>query len=277
MKGIDTFKVGSLEIKGLTDSSVIWPDPIPRYPGSTPEQWERLELLTPPGDPMIRAGVLHEPITAFYIETAGRRILVDAGAGPYDYYSSTHVPGGRLDRWLSDVGVGPGDIDTVVMTHLHHDHVGWLYFDGAGYFPNARIIAHPADWDYFVLSETAPYFSAPLIAIKDQFDFWTGEKEIAPGITLSEAPGHTPGHAIVTITDGGETFVLSGDLVHTPIELGVEGMITRGDENPEQSRKTRDRLRHELPEGTRLLGAHFPFNRPYRAVSSNGSRQWVPA
>jgi glyoxylase-like metal-dependent hydrolase (beta-lactamase superfamily II) len=268
------FRIGRHTVVPIVDSTVIFRDPVGRYPGSTLEDWRGAGLVTPPGNPLLPPDLGAEPITVFLIRLNGRYVLVDAGAGPWDYFSIIHVPRGHLRESLRMLGVAPRDIARVILTHLHHDHVGWLMVDGKPFFSNASYCCHRADWSAFVDSADAPYYSAPLSGLADRFDFWDGCAEPEPGLTLVEAPGHTPGNSYVVVTDSDQQMILLGDVAHSPIEFALPNMISRGGATPERARATRDRLAATLPTDVPLLGSHFPGVRPGRFVDGERGRRW---
>jgi glyoxylase-like metal-dependent hydrolase (beta-lactamase superfamily II) len=269
--------VGDITVFPIIDSTVIWPDPVARYPESSLDDWRRYELLTKPGNPLVPPDMYHESITAFLMRVEDRYVLIDAGSGPLDYYSTIHVPRGRLDVELHALGVAPSDIAQVILTHLHHDHVGWLLHNGVPFFPDATHICHRADWAHLVTSTDAPYYSAPLVTMADQFEFWEGAAQPAAGIQLVEAPGHTPGNSYVVVSDRGERLFLLGDVVHSPIELTSSALHTRGDVDPVEAERTRDAVVATLPGDALIVGSHFPEARPGRLVEASRRREWVPA
>lgn len=268
------FTVGRLTIFPLIDSTVIFGDPVGRYPGSTLEDWRNAGLVTPPGNPLLPPDLGVEPITVYLIRLDGRYVLVDAGAGPWDYFSIVHVPAGHLRESLRLLEVTPEDISRVILTHLHHDHIGWLLVDGKPFFPNASYCCHYADWSAFVDSADAPYYSAPLSVLANRFDFWDGQGAPEDGLTLVEAPGHTPGNSYVVVADSGDEMILLGDVAHSPIEFVLPDMMSRGGATPDEARLTRERLAATLPSEVPILGSHFPGARPGRFVDGERGRRW---
>ncbi|MEU3463595.1 MBL fold metallo-hydrolase [Streptomyces sp. NPDC006733] len=195
----------------------------------------------------------------------GRTVLVDTGLGGTDSPAAAWAPvPGRLMEELAAVGAAPEDVDTVVLTHLHSDHVsGSLAPDGATpAFPAARYVVQRAELrqlDAGAARGPAPVLSrvvAPLRAA-GRLDVLDGARLLAPGIRAVPAPGHTPGHQCVTVGDG--ALVLSGDVLHHPVQLTDPTAAYRYDDDPAAATATRSRLLDELRSvhGT-LATAHFP-------------------
>ena len=160
-------------------------------------------------------------VNAFLLHMADRLVLVDSGCG------SIFGPElGLLASNLATVGVKPGDIDTILMTHLHPDHVGGLV-DGSGHavFPNAELIVHANEHAYWsdpkVLANAAEGLAkqwvqltlATLAAYRGRTRLIT-TGEVLPHISAVPEPGHTPGHTGWLIASGHETLLIWGDIVH---------------------------------------------------------------
>jgi glyoxylase-like metal-dependent hydrolase (beta-lactamase superfamily II) len=146
----------------------------------------------------------------------------------------------------------PEDVDVVVHTHLHIDHVGWT-----GAFPNARYVVHEDDWAYFMsdvsLAER-PHLRQKVAPLADRFERVTGEAEIAPGVRVQPAPGHTPGHLIVRAG----RFAAIGDLVVHELQVVDPGVVFVNDMDSDVASATRRRLITDLAaEGAGVIAGHF--------------------
>ncbi len=164
------------------------------------------------------------PFNAFLARAGEATVLVDTGVGPPGG-DDPFLPerDGRLPALLAGAGVEPGDIDLVVLTHLHPDHVGWNMLDGEPFFPRARYVAHRLDFENFTTRAAArPYVRDQLAALHA-----TGRLELIdedcsplPGVAVEHVPGHTAGSCVVTI--GATTFV--GDLAVHELQLADPGL-----------------------------------------------------
>jgi glyoxylase-like metal-dependent hydrolase (beta-lactamase superfamily II) len=261
-----------------------------------------MDLVTPLSD-----GELHIPATAllnqdlpaefsddeglmgvnfggFLVRTADHVVVIDTGIGGG---ALPELPIGSFPERLGEAGVAPADVDTVIFTHLHFDHVGWSTDGSTPFFPRAQHHAHANDWAYWVTEanpETGPgredfgAIPAPqrLTPLADSIALHDGERtEIVPGVTLRLAPGHTPGHCIVEI---GERAVLLADAAHNPAQLLSDDWESMTDVDPELARRTRAALAEELTgTGTLITMTHHAGNRFGRLELEDGRRRWVYA
>ena len=186
------------------------------------------------------------PVNCALFRAGDTTVLVDTGAGPKP---RAFMPDG--DARLLDL-LTAEDVDVVVHTHLHVDHVGWT-----GAFPNARYVVHEDDWAYFMsdvsLAER-PHLRERVLPIADRFERVNGEAEIAPGIRVLPAPGHTPGHMVV-LADG---FAAIGDLVAHELQVADPSVVFVNDMDSDVAAATRRRVIAELvEEGAAVIAGHF--------------------
>lgn len=219
-------------------------------------------------------GTVHCPIGCFVVRTGDRTVLVDTGLGPLDV---AFLFGGELPGALAAEGIHPGDIDTVVCTHLHLDHAGWLVHDGTPFFPNATVRFGAEDWDALVVhahEKDRIRNAMLLLEAQDRLSPIDSDGEtIAPGITARAAPGHTMGSNLLVLSSGDERVLLLGDAVTCPVQLTEEDWYGISDMDPALARRTRDALWAEL-EGTstRFTAAHFPGLQFGRLLRGQGKR-----
>ena len=262
-------KVGALEIVPLLDGSARLPaERLLRFTGGRDDPWgPHRDLLGPDG-------MLHIPLGGFLVRSGERVVLVDTGVGRVD--TGTYRGGGFVDS-LAAAGVSPGEVTDVVLTHLHFDHVGWTTQKGAIVFEHATYRCHPADWDHFVAGPASEEGSIrKLSPLADRLEPFAGDTDLAPGVSVRHAPGHTPGSAIVVISHGDERAMLLGDVVHCPVELEEDEWEAIVDVDPALGARTREALARELEgTGVPVAGAHFPGMRFGRLLSGSGQRRWV--
>jgi glyoxylase-like metal-dependent hydrolase (beta-lactamase superfamily II) len=201
-------------------------------------------------------------------------VLIDAGLGPLDL---DWLVGGQLPGALAAHGVAPEDIDTVVCTHLHLDHAGWIVDDGKPFFPNATVRFGAADWQRWVEdAKEGDRIREAMLLLDRQHRLEAIDADgasIAPGITARAAPGHTLGQQLLVISSGDERVMLLGDAVTCPVQLTEEDWQNVSDMDPALARRTRDALWAEL-EGTdtKFTAAHFPGLEFGRVLRGQGKR-----
>jgi len=218
---------------------------------------------------------------SYVIRLPGRTILVDTCNGnhkerPGKPWQHMHESPAYLSN-LAKIGVRPEDVDVVLCTHLHGDHVGWnTRLSGGRWvptFPNARYLMSRRDYEHFsALTEGPPEARRPTAAFADSVlpIIEAGRAELidVPAqahphlddrVWLEPSPGHTPGHMTVHVRGGAARAVLVGDVIHHPIQFHEPDLSNNGDVDPVQARHTRERLLQLSSETHALfLTAHFP-------------------
>lgn len=220
-------------------------------------------------------------LNCLFINTGVHKILIDTGCG--DIFQST---AGKLVKNLEVEGITCSDIDRIILTHGHIDHVGGSFdSQGRSVFPNARYITSEREWQYW---ETPPgenelqnMFFAParknLLPIRDQFDLVEDNAEVLPGIKMIPAPGHTPGNATVEISSGKDRLLCIGDIIHSQVEFTDPEHLVAFDVSPEQAINTRHRILSEIAEaGTPVFACHFQFPGLGYITRQEGVFHWKP-
>ena len=259
-------RVGSLDILPIHDGVACVP------------VTEALRFTGPSDDPfaahqqfLTADGKLEMAMGGFAVRVGDRVVLIDAGVGTID---SPPFVGGKLLESLAAVGISPDDITDVCFTHLHFDHVSWATQKGKVVFSNATYRCHRADWAHFVDGED-PGSVRKLAPIADRMEFWEADSVLFPGISVTGAPGHTPGSTIFVINNGGEQAMLLGDVVHCPIELVEDDWEAIFDVDPALARRTREALSRELVgKDIPVAAAHFPGLRFGRLLPGEARRAW---
>jgi glyoxylase-like metal-dependent hydrolase (beta-lactamase superfamily II) len=190
------------------------------------------------------------PVNCVLVRTGDATVLIDTGIGPKPRAFLPDLDAHLLDE-LGRHGVAPADVDVVVHTHLHVDHVGW---DGA--FPNARYVVHDEDWAYFMSDASLaerPHLREKVRPLTN-VERVRRETEFLPGVQLLPTPGHTPGHMSVRV---GSTFVL-GDVVVHELQVADLDLVYVNDHDAAVAAATRRRVLGELAdEGTEVIVSHF--------------------
>ena len=269
--------VGNVEIISLSDGILEF-DLCNFFPTIAQDNWSAYEQhLTADHHVQFNLG-------SFLIRSDGRTILVDTGMGPKPE-DAPETPWGKLMDDFATHAVRPEDIDMVVMTHLHRDHVGWNLQSANGKyvptFPNARYWMSVKDWEACQQPDVQPerFPNAPNcvwpLAELDLIEFMDGEHSLTRELTTLPTPGHTPGHMSILITSQGERALILGDVAHNPAQVHETDWVSRADMDPELTRSTRRTLMERLErEETVVASGHFPAPGFGKIVRLEGRRYW---
>lgn len=225
-------------------------------------------------------------IQTFLIEAGARRIVVDTCGGNAKtrprFPAFDHQDGPYLEK-LADAGFAPDAVDIVVCTHLHADHVGWnTRLVGGAWtptFPRARYVFDAADIAYWSQSADPLHSAAFADSVQPVIDAGlvdtvSGDTELTPEVRLTRTPGHTPGHLSVWIND---SCVITGDVLHHPIQFHHPEWTARGDVDPDTARSTRSKLlKTAATTNALLLGTHFAGPTAGRVIASADGYRFTP-
>jgi len=196
----------------------------------------------------------------FAIVGGGQTVIVDTGLGPTAQVTAQHGQPDLLNEMRRN-GIDASGVDAVIFTHLHGDHIGWNYVNGALSFPKARFVAQQADWDHFtgINDVTVSRLVAPLH--KDgKLELVSGETQFNDAITLLPTPGHTPGHQSVVVSSAGQSAFIAGDLLHNPAQSQETAWKDNFDVDAAVSAATRERIFAQLERDATPAGfAHMPW------------------
>jgi glyoxylase-like metal-dependent hydrolase (beta-lactamase superfamily II) len=231
-------------------------------------------------------GLIELSLHTFLLESQGRRILVDSCLGDQKMpRSELGIEPCLLDT-MAEAGLAPEDIDVVVHTHLHFDHVGWnTRYEGnqlVPTFPNARHVIQRVDWDYWTPEPLFPGgdYARYLRPLEDagMVDLIEADDHaLTDEVSVIHARGHTPGHQAVRITSGGEAGYVIGDACHIPMQACEPHWSSGADSDPDLAARTRAALFQRIEdEDALILSGHFPFPGVGRRVTSDGRRMYVP-
>ena len=281
-EGSHHFPVGSIHCTVLSDGYCAYPTSW-FFPNADP-----LALRLALGERRLPQEDVLSPLTCLLIETGSHVVLVDAGAG--ESSRTTGAVRARLDM----AGIRPKDVDTVIITHAHPDHIGGAV-DVAGRpaFPNARYIVSELEWEFWTTARTdlrnlrlpedtkAEIHSTArrtLGPLRHHIEPIGRECEVVGGVYVIPAPGHTPGHLAVMVSSDGQSLLNLGDAAVHPLHLEQPEWENGFDLASDTAAATRRRLLDRaVAEDMHLMAFHFPF--PSIGRVSRGARggwAWTP-
>ena len=250
------FQVGNFECVALCDGEADYSleSMVTNAPRSVVETY--LEEHGLPTD------VITTPYTYLYVNTGQHMVLVDMGAG--NLFPST----GKLLQSMHDAGISPQSIESIFISHAHPDHVGGaLNEQGELNFTNATYFICQNEWNFWFsedainqVAETFITFARQkLTPLRERIILIEKEGEILPGVEVLFAPGHTPGHMVVSFKSEGEQLLYTGDTVLHPLHLERPDWLPIFDILPESASVSKKHI-FDLASATKslVLGQHFP-------------------
>jgi glyoxylase-like metal-dependent hydrolase (beta-lactamase superfamily II) len=225
-------------------------------------------------------------VMCLLVKTEKHSILIDTGWGV-----RSQIATGNLFQILESEGIQRQEIDMVINSHGHPDHIGGnTDAEGKPAFPKARYIICREEWDFWtssgpLISQIDDRFrhtmldavQKNLVSIKDRFELIDGETEILPGFETLKAPGHTPCQIVLSISTGNERLFCIFDVAHHPVQFLRPSWTIPLDIQPEQAISTRKQfLSRKLTPGAMVFACHFPFPGLGRVVAGDDGWHWQP-
>ena len=277
--GFYRMMLGDFEITALSDGTV---DLQPKQLLTNTTQAQVADLL----QRSFAGDAVPTSVNAYLINTGDRLVLVDTGAAKL--FGPTL---GNLLTNLAAAGYRPEQVDAVLLTHMHPDHVGGLMAGGKPAFVNATVHADQADADFWLstsrqaaAAETMKgFFQGAMASVNPyvnnaKFKGFNGSTDLFPGIRAVAAPGHTPGHTTYAVESKGQKLLLWGDLMHVAAVQFVEPQVTIVfDTDSPTAAAQRIKAYADAAQGRYLVaGAHLPFPGIGRIRAEGKGYAWVP-
>ena len=263
----ERLKVGNAEIAVATDAEFRYV-PTQFIPTASADQWRPYLNGADPD------ALLESRVTTYVVRSQGKNILVDAGVGRHGLW---RFGDGHLLDSLKELDLSPEDIDFVMPTHLHLDHVGWNTTPTPNgpvpTFPRARYLFQQLDWDAFTSDEfmNRPSVSpmsdsmqrmikAAVLPLKDTglMELIGPEQVITDEVTLLHTPGHTMGSVSILVQSGTEAALLIGDAAHNPAQFAESDWSPAVDIDPSLSARSRKGLAEQaIRLNAMVAGGHL--------------------
>lgn len=227
-------------------------------------------------------------VLCFVVKSEGKTILLDAGVGAWGLW---RFGDGHLLDALAGLDVLPEEIDVVIPSHLHLDHIGWNTRPGPDgepviTFPNATYMFHKADWERFTDpviverdvpdSRLARIADTCLLPVREQMELVSSDVNVTSDVKILHTPGHTPGSVSVLVESGGESVIFIGDVAHLCVQLTEYDWSPLGDVDREVSPGSRQKVVEEaIGRNALVAGPHLEEGPLFgRMVMLNGRRVW---
>jgi len=277
--GFYRLKIGSVEVTALSDGTVALP--LAKLYTNTSEEHAQDAL-----NDAFLPEIVPTSVNAFLVNTGERLVLIDAGTGTY--------LGPSLGKLVSNIeasGYKVGDIDDVILTHIHTDHSGGLMSEGKRTFPNATLRVNEREAKFWLSPENAkaatgivkqhfgeadqcvtPYVRA------GKFETFGDNQASVPGLGSILYAGHTPGHSAITLESEGQKIVFWGDITHGDIlQFDEPGIAIEFDIEQKAAVAARDVAFRQAVEGKYLVaGAHIAFPGIGHVRTDSTNYDWLP-
>lgn len=256
------FNLGNAEVTVVSDGPLPLGDPSGTFTGVPKEEVKKMlaDNFLSPDNVVLEQ---NSPI----VNTGDKLILFDTGMGSSKMFGSTT---GRQQKSMAEAGIKPEDIDAVVCSHAHIDHIGGIVdANNKPLFPNAQIYISQTDFDFWTdegklgnpEKDFVVHARKNLMPVRDRIVFFKDGQEFLPGVQAIAAPGHTVGHTIFMVSSAGKSFAFLGDLSHhSVLLLERPRMEFSYDTDPRQAAESRVKLLTMLAANkTPVMSYHFAW------------------
>ena len=267
-------KLGDFEVTTLLDGNRASDGPHPIF-GENQEAGAVAALMEENFLPPTRTEFVFTPVV---VNTGSELVLFDTGLG-----GDT----GSLTQQLAAAGYSPEQIDVVVITHMHPDHIGGLMTGGNPTFPNARYVTGQAEYDFWSgedkltgpTERVAKLVQSNVTPMADKMTFIGDGADVVTGITGMDTSGHTPGHMSYHIESAGQRLLIWGDVAnHFVASIQRPDWHVRFDMDKEKAAATRKRVFDMVSaDKVAVVGYHMPFPGIGYIDTRGGGYSWLPA
>lgn len=269
-------RIGRFTVTALTDGYADMP--YSYFPGRTAAQVEQAAAA----QFVARPSGVRFVFNQYLIEDGRQRILIDSG--PAGSIGQT----GALPQALAALGLRRDQIDAVVVTHMHQDHMGGLIVGGQNNYPKAELYVDRRDvvhWTDPAKRAGAPDYLQPsfqmageVVRLYPKLQAIDGEREISRGVSIVDLTGHTPGHIGVRIEDAGQSLIMVSDMVFPVVHPQATDVAFLFEQDRAAAQAMRDRFfARAASEGALIAATHMPFPGLGRIVADRGQLRWQVA
>lgn len=269
-------RIGRFTVTALTDGYADMP--FDYFPGRAPAQVEEAAVAQFTARP---SGVRFL-FNQYLIDDGERRILIDAGA------AGSIGQTGKLPQALGALGLQLDQIDAVIVTHMHQDHMGGLIAGGKNNYPKAELYIDRRDvthWTDPAKRSGAPDYlqtsfkmAEEVVRLYPKLQAIDGEREIVRGVSIVDLTGHTPGHIGVRVEDDGKSLIMASDMIFPVVHPGATDVFFLFEQDRAAAKAMRDRFfPRAASEGALIAATHMPFPGLGRVVADRGQMRWEVA
>lgn len=269
-------RIGRFTVTALTDGYADMP--YDYFPGRAPADVEKAAVA----ESTARPSGVRFLFNQYLVEDGECRILIDAG--PAGSIGQT----GALPQALAAAGLRRDQIDAVIVTHMHQDHMGGLIAGGQNNFPNAEVYVDRRDvahWTDPAKRASAPDYlqtsfqmAGDLVRLYPRLQAIDGEREIVRGVSIVDLTGHTPGHIGVRIEDAGRSLIMVSDMIFPVVHPGATDVFFLFEQDRAAAKAMRDSFfPRAAAEGALIAATHMPFPGLGRIVADRGQMRWQVA
>jgi glyoxylase-like metal-dependent hydrolase (beta-lactamase superfamily II) len=273
------FNLGAAEVTVVSDGPLALGNPKGTFTGVPDEEMRKMlsDNFLSPDNVVLEQ---NSPI----VNSGDKLVLFDTGLGTAKGFGPTT---GRQQKSMAEAGIKPQDIDAVVFSHAHIDHIGGVVDDsGKVLFPNAQFYIAQSDFDYWTdeakanggLKDFVVHPRKNLLPVRDRLIFYKDGQEFLPGIQAMAAPGHTVGHHIFMISSEGKSFAFLGDLTHHQILLMEKPRMEFSyDTDPKQAAESRVKMLDMLAANKiAVMSYHYPWPGVGHVVKTGEGFHYIP-